>query len=198
MDKQNHKKENETRPVNNSGKFSDQKFADKFWGTLNKILDRFLSRNPQEAELREFMDDESNLYNEDGKLTDAYKKKIKEMEEYVLKHSIDDDIKTTLAHDDVEDAMYSSIIDFVNRRKHILEDYTNESRRKGKNFSPEKFILNLVEQNSSTEEERKELLDAIENLAQEDALGALDDKDVCELFKEIINKHNPNNASEEI
>lgn len=197
MDKQNHKKENETRPVNNSGEFSEQKFADKVWGTLNKILDRFLSRNPQEAELREFMDDESNLYNEDGQLTDAYKEKIKEMEEYVLKHSIDDDIKTTLAHDDVEDAMYSSIIEFVNRRKRILEDFTNESRKKGANFSPERFILDLVDKNSSIEEERKELLDAIENLAQEDTLGALDDKDVCELFKEIINKHNPNNATEE-
>lgn len=197
MDKQNHQKGTETRPVNNSGEFSEQKFADKVWGTLNKILDRFLSRNPQEAELREFMDDESNLYNEDGQLTEAYKKRIKEMEEYVLKHSIDDDIKTTLAHDDVEVAMYSSIIDFVNRRKHILEDYTNESRKKGANFKPEKFILELVNKNSSKEEERKELLDAIENLAQEDALGALDDKDVCELFKEIINKHNPNNASEE-
>jgi hypothetical protein len=188
MNNQDHKKESEI-PTNNPGGFSEQTFADKVWETLNKILDRFLSRNPKEAELRAFMADESNLYNDDGKLTDAYKEKIKEMEEYVLKHSIDDDIKVSLAHDDVEDAMYSSIIDFVNRRKRILEEFSNEAQKKGADFSPEKFIMNIVDKNSSTEEERKDLLDAIENLAQEDALGALDDKDVCELFKDIINKH---------
>ena len=89
--------------------------------------------------------------------------------------------------------MYSTIIDFVNRRQDIIQEFTREQRKKKDSFNPDTFIFNLVNENTSSEEERKQLLEAIENLAQEDTLNALDDQQVSNLFKDIINKNNTNN-----
>lgn len=175
--------------VNGSGEnnSTENKFVDMVWDTVNRILDRFLSRHPKEKELREFMSNESNLYGVDGKPTEEYKLRIKEMEEYIKKHSVDDDIKSTLVHDEVEEEMYTSIIDFINRRTEIIREFSDAKKIKGKNFSADVFIENLLNKHTSSEEERKQLLEMIENLAEEDALDALDNEEVRSKFKEIIN-----------
>ena len=175
--------------VNGSGEnnSTENKFVDMVWDTVNRILDRFLSRHPKEKELREFMSNESNLYGVDGKPTEEYKLRIKEMEEYIKKHTVDDDIKSTLVHDEVEEEMYTSIIDFINRRTEIIREFTDAKKIKGKKFSADVFIENLLNKHTSSEEERKQLLEMIENLAEEDALDALDNEEVRSKFKEIIN-----------
>lgn len=175
--------------VNGSGEnnSTENKFVDMVWDTVNRILDRFLSRHPKEKELREFMSNESNLYGVDGKPTEEYKLRIKEMEEYIKTHSVDDDIKSTLVHDEVEEEMYTSIIDFINRRTEIISEFTDAKKNKGKKFSADVFIENLLNKHTSSEEERKQLLEMIENLAEEDALDALDNEEVRSKFKEIIN-----------
>lgn len=175
--------------VNDSGEnnSTENKFVDMVWDTVNRILDRFLSRHPKEKELREFMSNESNLYGADGKLTEEYKLRIKEMEEYIKTHSVDDDIKSTLVHDEVEEEMYTSIIDFINRRTEIIREFTDAKKIKGKKFSADVFIEDLLNKHTSSEEERRQLLEMIENLAEEDALNALDNEEVRSKFKEIIN-----------
>ena len=175
--------------VNGSGEnnSTENKFVSMVWDTVNRILDKFLSRHPQEKELREFMADESNLYGVDGKPTEEYKLRIEEMEKYIKKNSVDDDIKSTLVHDEVEEEMYTSIIDFINRRTEIIREFTEAEDLEEDEFSADDFIKNIISNQSSSEEERKQLLEMIENLAEEDALDALDNEEVRSKFKEIIN-----------
>lgn len=193
MDKQKPKDMGSDLPVENIGESQEQKFSEKVWDTFNRILDKFLGRNPKDTELREFMENENNLYDKNGNLTEAYKQHIKEMEDFVSSNSVDEDIKDLLVNDEIDDEMYSTIIDFVNRRQDIIQEFTREQRKKKDSFNPDTFIFNLVNENTSSEEERKQLLEAIENLAQEDTLNALDDQQVSNLFKDIINKNNTNN-----
>ena len=175
--------------VNGSGEnnSTENKFIDMVWETVNRILDRFLSRHPKEKELREFMSNESNLYGVDGKPTEEYKLRIKEMEEYIKTHTVDDDIKSTLVHDEVEEEMYTSIIDFINRRTEIIREFTEAEDLEEDEFSADDFITNILSKYTTSEEERKQLLEMIENLAEEDALDALDNEEVRSKFKEIIN-----------
>ena len=193
MDKQKPKDMGSDLPIENIGESQEQKFSEKVWDTFNRILDKFLGRNPKDTELREFMENENNLYDKNGNLTEAYKQHIKEMEDFVSSNSVDEDIKDLLVNDEIDDEMYSTIIDFVNRRQDIIQEFTREQRKKKDSFNPDTFIFNLVNENTSSEEERKQLLGAIENLAQEDTLNALDDQQVSNLFKDIINKNNTNN-----
>ena len=193
MDKQKPKDMGSDLPIENLGESQEQKFSEKVWDTFNRILDKFLGRNPKDTELREFMENENNLYDKNGNLTEAYKQHIKEMEDFVSSNSVDEDIKDLLVNDEIDDEMYSTIIDFVNRRQDIIQEFTREQRKKKDSFNPDTFIFNLVNENTSSEEERKQLLEAIENLAQEDTLNALDDQQVSNLFKDIINKNNTNN-----
>lgn len=193
MDKQKPKDMGSDLPIENIGESQEQKFSEKVWDTFNRILDKFLGRNPKDTELREFMENENNLYDKNGNLTEAYKQHIKEMEDFVSSNSVDEDIKDLLVNDEIDDEMYSTIIDFVNRRQDIIQEFTREQRKKKDSFNPDTFIFNLVNENTSSEEERKQLLEAIENLAQEHTLNALDDQQVSNLFKDIINKNNTNN-----
>ena len=193
MDKQKPRDMGSDLPIENIGESQEQKFSEKVWDTFNRILDKFLGRNPKDTELREFMENENNLYDKNGNLTEAYKQHIKEMEDFVSSNSVDEDIKDLLVNDEIDDEMYSTIIDFVNRRQDIIQEFTREQRKKKDSFNPDTFIFNLVNENTSSEEERKQLLEAIENLAQEDTLNALDDQQVSNLFKDIINKNNTNN-----
>lgn len=189
MDKLNSNGDPQKISVNGSGEnnSTENKFVSMVWDTVNRILDKFLSRHPQEKELREFMADESNLYGVDGKPTEEYKLRIEEMEKYIKKNSVDDDIKSTLVHDEVEEEMYTSIIDFINRRTEIIREFTEAEVLEGDEFSADDFIKNIICNQTSSEEERKQLLEMIEDLAEEDALNALDNDEVRAKFKEIIN-----------
>ena len=133
------------------------------------------------------MSNESNRYGADGKPTEEYKLRIKEMEEYIKTHTVDDDIKSTLVHDEVEEEMYTSIIDFINRRTEIIREFTEAEDLEEDEFSADDFITNILSKYTTSEEERKQLLEMIENLAEEDALDALDNEEVRSKFKEIIN-----------
>lgn len=190
MDKLHSNGDSQKISVNGSGEnnSTENKFVSMVWDTVNRILDRFLSRHPQEKELRDFMSNESNLYGTDGKLTKEYKLRIQEMEEYIKTHTVDDDIKSTLVHDEVEEEMYTSIIDFINRRTEIIREFTEAEDLEEDEFSADDFITNILSKYTTSEEERKQLLEMIENLAEEDALDALDNEEVRSKFKEIINR----------
>ena len=160
MDKQKPKDMGSDLPIENIGESQEQKFSEKVWDTFNRILDKFLGRNPKDTELREFMENENNLYDKNGNLTEAYKQHIKEMEDFVSSNSVDEDIKDLLVNDEIDDEMYSTIIDFVNRRQDIIQEFTREQRKKKDSFNPDTFIFNLVNENTSSEEERKQILEA--------------------------------------
>lgn len=185
----NNKPTGDALDKNSQESSQERSFSKLLQDSVNRILDRFLSRHPREKEFREFMEDENNLYHEDGSLTEAYKQQIKEMEAYVQSHPIDDDIITLLAQNDIEESMYSSIIRFVNQRAEIIKEFKKAEDLEEEDFSPEEFVKGLLQNESYTGEERKQILETMESLAEEDSLEALDDEVVKEAFKEIINKN---------
>jgi hypothetical protein len=170
----------------------ERSFVEMVQETVNRILDHFLNRHPQEKSIRDFMDDDKNLYNEDGTLTNAYKQQIKEMEAFVRSNPIDEDIYALLSHNDIDDAMYSSIINFVNQRAEVIKEFERVESFEEEDFSPECFVKNILQSESYTDEERKQILETIEKLAEEDSLEALDDDVVRETFKKIINSNEKN------
>lgn len=183
-------KESKNDGFDNKDRNSSEKrsFAEMVQETVNRILDRFLKRHPQEKEIRVFMDDDKNLYKEDGTLTDVYRQQIKEMEAFVLSNPIDEDIYSLLSHNDIDEEMYSSIINFVNQRAEIIKEFEKTESYEEEDFSPERFVKNILQRDSYTEEERKQILETIEKLAEENSLEALDDDVVRETFKKIINQ----------
>lgn len=177
---------------NISRKSSEERsFAELVQNTVNSILDKFLSKHPRDKEIRDFMNNEENLYNEDGTLTEVYEQQIKDMEAYVLSNPIDDDIMTLLAQNDIDASMYSSIIRFVNQRSVIIKEFEKSEDMEEEDFSPENFVKEILLNNSYTERERKQILETMERLAEEDSLEALDDEIVKDAFKEIINNNMP-------
>lgn len=188
---------NDSSPANTEKELREErKFADKIHETLNRILDRFLSRHPHEKEIRAFMDDENNLYDEEGKPTEAYKQQIREMEDYVRSNSIDGDIRSILVHDEIDEQMITSIINFVDHRSEIIKEYENSEKIEGEDFDASQFVQDFLNDNASTKDERRQILETMERLAEQDALEALDDEVVRKAFKEIINSDENKNDSE--
>ena len=141
MDKLHSNGDTQKISVNDSGEnnSTENKFVSMVWDTVNRILDRFLSRHPKEKELRKFMSNECNLYGVDGKPTEEYKLRINEMEEYIKTHTVDDDIKSTLVHDEVEEELAHCRC-FVDVAEPVCLDYLGDWKH-GARIEPSRDIV---------------------------------------------------------
>lgn len=162
-------------------------FVRKVLEKLNRILHRYMSGFGKYDQLKEFMKDEKNLYNEDGSLTEEYKRRIAEVEGYVEGHSIDEAVKAEVVHTQFDQEVYQGIVDFINYRWAFIKEFDKAEDREGSNFNAEKFLKAYVERNSSSEEERRNIIDAMNQIASEDALEELQDENVRRALKDMIN-----------
>lgn len=161
-------------------------FAEKVIAKVRNILDKYMEGFRGYDELKEFMDNEDNLYGPDGQPTEKYKKKIAEVENYIVNNSIDKAIKDTCAQSEEDKEVLDGIIEFIDRRKEVIYKYTQSEEKLGEDFNAESFVNRLIN-DSSNEDEKKQIIDMMETLAEQDALGALDEEAVREGFKEVIN-----------
>lgn len=165
-------------------------FAQQLIEKVERILRRYMKGFEKNEELEEFMQDDKNLYNEDGSLTEAYKKKIAEVEDYVQKTPIEGVIREEIVSDEKDKAVLRGIIEFINRRREIMKEFEEQENLYDEDFDADKFIEGVLERHASTKEERQNILNAMEDLAVTDALEPLDDARVLDAFKEIINSNN--------
>ena len=173
----------ETNELNENAHIS---FAEKVIAKVRSILDKYLEGFQGYNELKEFMENEDNLYGPDGKPTEEYKKKIAEVEKYVVNNSIDKAIKDTCAQSEEDHEVLDGIIEFIDRRKEVIFNYSQSEKELGEDFNAESFIKKLIN-DSSSEDEKKQIIDMMETLVEQDTLGALDEEAVREGFKEVIN-----------
>lgn len=162
-------------------------FAEQVISKVRNILDKYMQGFAGYDELKKFMDDDNNLYDENGLPTEEYKKKIAEVENYVKATPIDSTIYSMVSHNEVDAEVLKGIIEFVDRRKDIIRKYTEEENMYGEDFNAEKFIDNMLDKYAENTEERKQILDIMETMAEKDSLDALDEESVREGFKEMIN-----------
>lgn len=161
-------------------------FAEKVIAKVRSILDKYMEGFQGYNELKDFMDNEENLYGPDGKPTEEYKKKIAEVENYVVNNSIDKAIKDSCAQSEEDHEILDGIIEFIDRRKEVIFKYSQSEKELGEDFNAESFINKLIN-DSPSEDEKKQIINMMETLAEQDALGALDEEAVREGFKEVIN-----------
>lgn len=173
----------ETKELNENVHIS---FAEKVITKVRIILDKYMEGFRGYDELKEFIDKEENLYGPDGKPTEEYKKKIAEVENYVVNNPIDKAIKDSCAQSEEDHEVFDGIIEFIDRRKDVISKYAQSEEELGEDFNAESFINKLIN-DSSNEEEKKQIIDIMETMAEQDALGALNEEAVREGFKEVIN-----------
>lgn len=175
--------------MENNGKEMNRNlsFAEQVISKVRNILDKYMQGFAGYDELKKFMDDKKNLYDENGLPTEEYKKKIAEVESYVKVTPIDSTIFSMVSHNEVDAEVLKGIIEFVDRRKDIIRKYADEENLYGEDFNAEKFIDNMLDKYAENTEERKQILDIMETMAERDTLNALDEESVREGFKGIIN-----------
>ena len=161
--------------------------AERVISKVRNILDKYMEGFAGYDELKKFMDDDNNLYDSNGLPTEEYKKKIAEVEEYVKKTSIDSTISSMTSHDETDAEVIKGILEFVDRRKEVIRKYTDEENLYGEDFNAENFLNNMLDKYAENQEERKQILEIMETMAEKDTLNALEEESVKEGFKSMIN-----------
>ena len=164
-----------------------QSFVETVLDKVRSLLDKYMSSYSDYEGLKDFMKDDANLYNPDGTLTEEYKKRIADVEKFVTSKPIDETLKANVITDDNDAEVLAGIIEFVERRKTALIEFTQQHDDLGQEFDAEEFVHELVSKNSSSEKEKKEIIEFMEEMAERDALEALDDDTVRQGFIKVIN-----------
>ncbi len=165
-------------------KISDKKWLETLLRCFDRITDKFIGVKEVES-LKNFMEDESNLYNPDGSLTYEYKRKIKEMESFVSSNSINDAIFEQYANDAIGREVAQGIIESVEERRLLMEDYNRCQDNDEQNFSSQKWIKNKLGKNTS-EEDVQEKLNVEAQLTEGNITEMLQDETIKEGVKKTL------------
>lgn len=136
----------------------------KFFDYLESILEKYMQQFKDHKELATFMENENNLYNEDGTLTQEYKIWIKKFELYCMEHPVDKTIASMHTGNNSRIGFLEKVKDYLAYRQQLKDKYTqSDSEEDWLNDvlnSPEKreFFEKLID---------KELELELENLSAE-------------------------------
>lgn len=110
---------------------SEKTFLSKVSEFFIKLLEKFSKGRYSTPEEQAFFADEKNLYDENGRLTEAYQKKIKEYEEYVKKQDTDQFLHEIhsqnseefgTAYNETEMAILDNASAFISDQEKIVRD----------------------------------------------------------------------------
>lgn len=141
---------------------------------LNAIFDRYMSQFPRYKELKEFMENDNNLYEDDGTLKDDYKKWINEVELFSKSHPIDE----TLFEEHKEDLVWSKV--FSGIEKYIQSDfelssiYEKAKAEEGETFDLEEWIYKQIRETSKDDNEADEKFNVLADMFSNETLNLLD------------------------
>lgn len=159
----------------------------QLWERFINIIDRFLQKKTNYTEDLHFFENDINLYNVDGTLTQSYKIKIKEYEKYLLDNQISDYIIDNESNDNIDISVMQSIKEFTDKRSEIMNEYDLESQGKGSLFSPIMFIKEKSTLSVESLEEKEDVVHTINEILEADALDMLANPEVKELLSQTIN-----------
>ena len=168
---------------------TNESIRQKILDFMEKVFNKFLVKMPSDKkeELDAFMGEEKNLYNEDGSLTEEYKKKIKEMENYCKENPIEG-ILYEECEDEIDKAVIEGIIEFSDRRRELMAKYEEAERKEKGNFDPVYWAKQQLKE-SVSEEEYKDKLECLHKILEEDTIDTLDnDEELNDYLKDILKK----------
>lgn len=96
----------------------------KFFDYLESILEKYMRQFKDHEELSTFMNNENNLYNEDGSLTQEYKTWIKKFELYCKGNSVDNTIASIHTGKSNRIEFLKEVKDYLEYRKQLKDKYT--------------------------------------------------------------------------
>ena len=96
----------------------------KFFDYLESILEKYVQQFKDHEELAAFMQDENNLYNEDGTLTQEYKIWIKKFELYCMENPVDKTIASIHSGNDNRLEFLEQVKDYLAYRQKLKDKYT--------------------------------------------------------------------------
>ena len=130
-----------------------ESWISKFFEYLKSILDKYMQQFDKTEELVAFMEDEKNLYNKDGSLTQEYQNWIKRFEVFCMDHPIDEILESQNSDDEKRVEFLKGVKEFLARRQELKDKYAK--------FEDEEEWLNVT---FDSEEKRK----AFEALIEQD------------------------------
>jgi hypothetical protein len=188
IDNKNHEFEND----------KDNSFVVKVIRTFQKLIDKYTGNKYTTKEEQEFFSDESNLYDENGNLTPAYKQKIKEFEQYVESHDVDSFLKKTHAKDseefgeaynETEMQILSTSSSFIDDNETILKDIRKgrkDAMRSKYDFDQwfESYATAKGLKSEDIESAKEQIISEMEAVLQDEELKEILTKNIDEISKE--------------
>ena len=141
---------------------------------LNAILEKYMSQYPRYNELKAFMQDESNLYDEDGSIKNKYKEWIEDVEGFSSTHSIKEVLAEFHQGDSTWSAVFDGIERYVSSSKELLSLYEKAAKEEGMTFDVEEWIYNQIRTSSKDDIEAAEKFDTLAKMFSNETLNLLD------------------------
>jgi hypothetical protein len=166
------------------------KLFSKMINRLNEVLERYMSQYPRYNELKAFMQNEDNLYDENGALKEDYKEWIKDVEKYSCNHSIKETLKEFHEKDPLWPAVFEGIERYVNSNLELLALYEKAKREEGPVFDSEEWIYNQIKKSSRDESEANEKFNTLADMFSNETLNLLDkSSELRKILKERVEKN---------
>lgn len=96
----------------------------KFFDYLESILEKYMQQFKDHEQLSVFMNDENNLYNEDGSITQEYKTWIKKFELYCMENPVDRTIESIHSGEDRRLEFLKNVKEYLAYRQKLKDKYT--------------------------------------------------------------------------
>ena len=139
----------------------------------------------KQAELDEFMSDESNLYTPDGQLTEAYNAKIEEMEEYSKNNSIREVLEQECIDDTDRNAL-SGIQEYSKEYRALMKRYEEAQKKEGDEFDSTYWAKQQLKE-STTQEEYNEKLQVLDEVLEDSILDELEnDEELNTYLRDVL------------
>lgn len=168
---------------------TSESISKKMLDFMERVFIKFFGNMPSDKkeELDAFMGDEKNLYNEDGSLTDEYKKKIEEMENYCKENPIEE-VLYDECEDEIDKAAIEGIIEFSDKRRELMAKYEEAERKEKINFDPVYWAKQQLKE-ATSKEDYEDKLECMHKILEEDTIDILDnDEELKDYLKDILKK----------
>lgn len=142
---------------------------------LNAVLEKYMSKYPRYNELKDFMQDQNNLYDDEGALKGEYKEWIKDVEAFSAAHPIKDTLIEFHNNDPMWPAVFEGIERYINSNQEFLLLYEKAKREKGETFDVEEWIFDQIKKSSKDEEEVNEKFNTLADMFSNETLNLLDE-----------------------
>lgn len=180
----------ETKVVKKNNPEKTDNLFSQMLNRLNAILEKYMSQYPRYNELKEFMQDQNNLYDEDGTVKGEYKKWIKDVEDFSIIHSIKDTLIDFHKNDPMWPAVFEGIERYINTNQELLSLYERTKSEEGETFDVEEWIFDQIKMSSKDEEEANEKFNTLAEMFSNEILSLLDkSSELRKILKDRVDEY---------